>query len=151
MVNVINVHNEQAGDLVADPRLPVVSFTGSGPVGYAIQAQVPGKHVVLELGGNAAVVVAPDWSSEADLDWASTRIANFSNYQAGQSCIGVQRVYADSSVYDDLRDRIVAKVEALKTGDPKDPETFVGPMIEEAAAKRVEEWVSPRWMPAPRC
>jgi acyl-CoA reductase-like NAD-dependent aldehyde dehydrogenase len=142
MVNVINVRNDQAKDLVADPRLPVVSFTGSGPVGYAIQEQVPGKHVVLELGGNAAVVVAADWSSDEDLDWAATRIANFGNYQAGQSCIGVQRVYADGSLYDALRDRIVTKVEALRTGDPKDPETFVGPMIEEAAAQRVEEWVN---------
>ena len=109
MVNVINVQNDQAEDLVADPRLPVVSFTGSGPVGYAIQEQVPGKHVVLELGGNAAVVVAADWSSDEDLDWAATRIANFGNYQAGQSCIGVQRVYADGSLYDALRDRIVTR------------------------------------------
>ena len=126
MVNVINVRNDQAKDLVADPRLPVVSFTGSGPVGYAIQEQVPGKHVVLELGGNAAVVVAADWSSDEDLDWAATRIANFGNYQAGQSCIGVQRVYADGSLYDALRDRIVTKVEALRTGDPKDPEYHEG-------------------------
>jgi acyl-CoA reductase-like NAD-dependent aldehyde dehydrogenase len=141
MVQVVNVKNEDASSLVADPRLPVVSFTGSGPVGYSIQQQVPGKHVVLELGGNAAVFVAGDYASEADLDWASTRIANFANYQAGQSCIGVQRVYVDASVYDDLRARVVTKVEALVTGDPKDEKTFVGPMIEEAAAKRVEEWV----------
>jgi acyl-CoA reductase-like NAD-dependent aldehyde dehydrogenase len=128
--------------LAADPRLPVVSFTGSGPVGWRIADAAARKHVVLELGGNAAVVVAADWSSDEDLDWAATRIANFGNYQAGQSCIGVQRVYADGSVYDALRDRIVTKVEALRTGDPKDPETFVGPMIEEAAAQRVEEWVN---------
>jgi acyl-CoA reductase-like NAD-dependent aldehyde dehydrogenase len=142
MFSVINVKNEDAGDLVADPRLPVVSFTGSGPVGYSIQKQVPGKHVVLELGGNAAVIVAGDYAKESDLDWASTRIANFSNYQAGQSCIGVQRVFADASLYDDLRGRIVTKVEALTTGDPRDEKTFVGPMIDEAAAQRVEQWVS---------
>src|SRR6478609_3029659 len=92
MVSVVNVPNEQAESLVADERLPVVSFTGSGPVGFAIQRAVPTKHVVLELGGNAAAVVCGDWSSDADLDWAATRIATFSNYQAGQSCIGVQRV-----------------------------------------------------------
>ena len=121
MVSVINVPNDQAAALVADPRLPVISFTGSGPVGYAIQKQVPDKHVVLELGGNAAVVVCDDWSSETDLDWAATRIANFANYQAAQSCIGVQRVYVHDSLYDDLRARIVSKVAALKTGDPRRP------------------------------
>lgn len=142
MFSVLNVKNEDAGDLVADPRLPVLSFTGSGPVGFAIRKQVPDKHVVLELGGNAAVVVAADYASETDLDWAATRIANFSNYQAGQSCIGVQRVFADASLYDDLRARVVSKVAALRTGDPRDEETFVGPMIDEAAAIRVEEWVS---------
>ncbi len=142
MFSVLNVKNEDAGDLVSDPRLPVLSFTGSGPVGFAIRKQVPDKHVVLELGGNAAVVVAADYASETDLDWAATRIANFSNYQAGQSCIGVQRVFADASLYDDLRARVVSKVAALRTGDPRDEETFVGPMIDEAAAIRVEEWVS---------
>jgi acyl-CoA reductase-like NAD-dependent aldehyde dehydrogenase len=71
MVSVINVQNDQAESLVADERLPVVSFTGSGPVGYAIQRAVPGKHVVLELGGNAAAVVCSDWASAADLDWAA--------------------------------------------------------------------------------
>ena len=141
MVGVINVPDDKASDLVADPRLPVISFTGSGPVGFKIQESVPGKHVVLELGGNAAVVVCDDWSSEADLDWAATRIANFANYQAGQSCIGVQRVYADRSVFEPLRDRVVAKVAELRTGDPNDEETFVGPMINEQAATRVEEWV----------
>jgi acyl-CoA reductase-like NAD-dependent aldehyde dehydrogenase len=142
MLSVLNVPDDRAGDLVADPRLPVVSFTGSGPVGYAIQRQVPGKHVVLELGGNAAVVVCDDWSSDTDLEWAATRIANFSNYQAGQSCIGVQRVYVDRSVHDRLRDLVVAKVAALATGDPRDPDTFVGPMINEDAAVRVEQWVA---------
>lgn len=141
MVSVINVPNEQASALVADPRLPVISFTGSGPVGYAIQKQVPDKHVVLELGGNAAVVVCDDWSSDTDLDWAATRIANFANYQAGQSCIGVQRVYIHEKLYDDLRTRIVDKVSALKSGDPRDPETFVGPVINEEAAERIVAWV----------
>lgn len=141
MVQTINVRNEDASALVQDDRLPVISFTGSGPVGFSIQEQAPRKHVVLELGGNAAVLVADDYNSETDLDWAATRIANFSNYQAGQSCIGVQRVYVHENLYDDMRDRIVAKVEALKTGDPNDPETFVGPMIDVAAATRVEGWV----------
>ncbi len=141
MLSVVNVENERASDLVRDPRLPVVSFTGSGPVGTAIQAAVPGKHVVLELGGNAAAVVCADWDSEPDLARAAERIAAFSNYQAGQSCIGVQRVYAVDTVYDTLRERVVAAVKTLGTGDPKDPATHVGPMIDEAAARRVEDWV----------
>ena len=92
MFSVLPIPNERAAALVADPRLPVVSFTGSGPVGAQIRSAVPDKHVTLELGGNAAAVVCGDWSSEADLDWAATRIATFGNYQAGQSCIAVQRV-----------------------------------------------------------
>ena len=98
--------------LVQDERLPVISFTGSGPVGYAIMDSVPRKHFTLELGGNGAAVVLADYATDADLDWAATRIATFSNYQGGQSCISVQRVIADASVYDRLRRRIVAAVEA---------------------------------------
>ncbi len=96
--------------LVQDPRLPVISFTGSDTVGYQIMDAVPRKHVTLELGGNAAAVVLADWSGEQDLEWAATRIATFANYQAGQSCISVQRVIADASVYDALAEKVVAKV-----------------------------------------
>ena len=80
-----------------------------------------------------------DYAEERDLDWAATRIAAFGTYQAGQSCIGF-RVYADTTVYDDLRDRVVKAVGALRTGDPADPAAS-GPMIDEAAARRVESWV----------
>jgi len=140
-VSVILVPDDRAPALVADPRLPVVSFTGSGPVGYAIREAVPHKHVTLELGGNAAALVCADWSSSADLDWAASRIATFGNYQAGQSCISVQRVLADSSLYDDLVARLVTATEALVLGDPDDPTADVGPLINEASARRVEEWV----------
>ncbi|ROO83463.1 acyl-CoA reductase-like NAD-dependent aldehyde dehydrogenase [Actinocorallia herbida] len=137
MVSVLPVPNERAAALTADDRLPVVSFTGSGPVGYAIQDSVPRKHVVLELGGNAAAVVCGD----ADLDWAAKRAALFSNYQAGQSCIAVQRVYAVGDVYERFVPKLVAEVESLITGDPWDDTTQVGPLIDEDAAKRVESWV----------
>jgi acyl-CoA reductase-like NAD-dependent aldehyde dehydrogenase len=140
-VSVILVPDDRAPALVADPRLPVVSFTGSGPVGHAIREAVPHKHVTLELGGNAAALVCADWSSSADLDWAATRIATFGNYQAGQSCISVQRVLVDSSLYDDLVARLVTATEALVLGDPEDPATDVGPLINEGSARRVEEWV----------
>ncbi|MFF0473113.1 aldehyde dehydrogenase family protein [Streptomyces sp. NPDC004284] len=139
--SVLPVPNDRMPALVQDERLPVISFTGSDKVGYAIQQSVPHKHCTLELGGNAAAVVLPDWSSEADLDWAATRMATFSNYQGGQSCISVQRVIADASVYDRLVPKIVAAVEAQVTGDPADDATDVGPLVDEAAAKRVESWV----------
>ncbi|MEO3977350.1 aldehyde dehydrogenase family protein [Streptomyces sp. CAU 1734] len=139
--SVLPVPNDRMPALVRDERLPVISFTGSGPVGYAIMDSVPRKHCTLELGGNGAAVVLPDWSSEQDLDWAATRIATFSNYQGGQSCISVQRVIADTSVYDRLLPKIVAAVEAQVTGDPSDDATDVGPLVSEDAAKRVESWV----------
>jgi glyceraldehyde-3-phosphate dehydrogenase (NADP+) len=138
MWSVLPIPNERAGELVKDPRLPVVSFTGSGPVGWRIRDAVPRKHVTLELGGNAAAVVCHDWD---DLDWAASRIATFSNYQAGQSCIAVQRVIVHERHYEELKEKIVANVEKLKNGDPYDETTDVGPMIDEAAAQRVEQWV----------
>jgi acyl-CoA reductase-like NAD-dependent aldehyde dehydrogenase len=139
--SVLTVANENMPALVQDKRLPVISFTGSDVVGYQILDSVPRKHVTLELGGNAAAVVLDDWSSEADLEWAATRIATFANYQGGQSCISVQRVIADATVYDRLVEKVVAKVGAQVTGDPSDDAVDVGPLVNEAAAKRVEAWV----------
>ncbi|MFB7373774.1 MULTISPECIES: aldehyde dehydrogenase family protein [unclassified Streptomyces] len=139
--SVLTVPNDRMPALVKDERLPVISFTGSDKVGYAIQESVPHKHCTLELGGNAAAVVLGDWASEQDLDWAASRIATFSNYQGGQSCISVQRVIADASVYDRLVPKVVAAVEAQVSGDPADDATDVGPLVDENAAKRVEAWV----------
>ncbi|GAA1516847.1 aldehyde dehydrogenase family protein [Streptomyces albidochromogenes] len=139
--SVLPVANDKMPALVQDERLPVISFTGSEKVGYAIMDSVPRKHCTLELGGNGAAVVLADWASDEDLDWAATRIATFSNYQAGQSCISVQRVIADASVYERLVPKIVAAVEAQVTGDPDDASTDVGPLVNEDAAKRVESWV----------
>lgn len=139
MWSILPIPNDRAPALVADPRLPVVSFTGSGPVGWQIRDAVPRKHVTLELGGNAAVVVCEDWD---DLDWAATRIATFSNYQAGQSCIAVQRVYVHDRHFDALTDRLVAAVEAQVTGSPWEDATDVGPLITHDAAQRVESWVA---------
>ncbi|MFJ2030900.1 aldehyde dehydrogenase family protein [Streptosporangium sp. NPDC087985] len=137
MFSVLPVPNDRAATLVDDPRLPIVSFTGSGPVGYAIMDQVPRKHVTLELGGNAAAVVLAD----ADLDWAASRVALFSNYQAGQSCIAVQRVIVEESVREDFVARLVPAVEALVTGDPAADRTQVGPLVSVEAAERVEQWI----------
>jgi len=139
--SILPVPNDRMADLTADPRLPIISFTGSGPVGAMIQKAVPHKHVTLELGGNAAAVVLGDYTSEKDLDWAASRIATYSNYQAGQSCISVQRVIVDRAVHDRLLPKLLDAVAAQKTGDPNDPATDVGPMISEQAAIRVEQWV----------
>ncbi|MQA12490.1 MAG: aldehyde dehydrogenase family protein [Pseudonocardiaceae bacterium] len=136
--SVLPLGNAETSALVADERLPVVSFTGSGPVGWAIADAAARKHVVLELGGNAAAVVCTDWD---DLDFAAKRIAMFGNYQAGQSCIAVQRVIVDASVAEEFVPKLVDAVRGLRVGDPHDPEVEVGPLVDEAAAERVERWV----------
>jgi acyl-CoA reductase-like NAD-dependent aldehyde dehydrogenase len=141
MWSVLPVDNDTSADLVIDPRLAVVSFTGSETVGYSIAHSIPLKHVTLELGGNAAAVVLADWDSDEDLEWAATRIATFANYQAGQSCISVQRVIIDESVATRLIPLITEKVKALPTGSPWDDETVVGPVINAAAAARIEDWI----------
>ncbi|MGI5143418.1 MULTISPECIES: aldehyde dehydrogenase family protein [unclassified Streptomyces] len=140
--SILPVANERMPGLVQDERLPVISFTGSERVGYAIMDSVPRKHCTLELGGNGAAVVLADFASDEDLDWAAKRIAVFSNYQGGQSCISVQRVIADAAVYDRLLPLIVAAVESQVTGDPSDDRTDVGPLVSEDAACRVESWVA---------
>jgi len=138
MISVLPVANDRMPALVEDPRLPVVSFTGSGPVGWAIQRQVPRKHVTLELGGNAAVVVNADWP---DIAGAAARIALFGNYQAGQSCISVQRVLVHSAVHDEFVAALVAAVSRLGVGDPSVDGVQVGPVINETAAERIVAWV----------
>jgi acyl-CoA reductase-like NAD-dependent aldehyde dehydrogenase len=107
-------------------------------VGWALKAKAGRKKVVLELGGNAAVIVDRD----ADLADATQRIVFGAFYQSGQSCIGVQRILAHEDVYDDLRARLVAATAALRMGDPKDPANFIGPMISEAEAARLESWIA---------
>jgi acyl-CoA reductase-like NAD-dependent aldehyde dehydrogenase len=139
MFSVLPIPDDRATALVADPRLPVVSFTGSGPVGAWIRAAVPHKHITLELGGNAAALIARDWD---DLDLAARRIATFGNYQAGQSCIAVQRVLVHRDHAAAFTPRLIAAVEALRTGDPRDEATDVGPVINDDAARRIEEWIA---------
>jgi acyl-CoA reductase-like NAD-dependent aldehyde dehydrogenase len=136
--SVLPLGNDETHALVADPRLPVVSFTGSGPVGWSLAKVAPRKHVVLELGGNAAAVVLGDWP---DLPAAAARIATFGNYQAGQSCIAVQRVIVERSVADEFVPALCSAVRALHTGDPYDTAVDVGPVVDETAAKRIMDWI----------
>ena len=117
--------------------MKLLSFTGSPGVGWALKAKAGKKKVVLELGGNAAVIVDAD----ADLDDAVTRIIFGAFYQSGQSCIGVQRIIIHADIYDELRDRLVAKARTLVAGDPHDRKTFIGPMIDEKEASRLDGWI----------
>lgn len=139
--SVLTVPNDEMPGLVQDERLPIISFTGSAPVGWSILDSVPRKRVTLELGGNGAALVLGDYATDEDLDHAAQRIATFSNYQGGQSCISVQRAVVDTSVYDRFLPRLLEAVNAQVTGDPSDPATDVGPLVSEDAARRVEAWV----------
>lgn len=120
-----------------DERLKLLSFTGSPGVGWDLKAKAGKKKVVLELGGNAAVVVDKD----ADLEHALARIVFGGYYQSGQSCIHVQRVIIHADIYDQFRDMLAAKVKALKSGDPKKRDTFIGPMISAKEAQRLKSWI----------
>ncbi len=120
-----------------DERLKLLSFTGSPEVGWALKARAGKKKVVLELGGNAACVVDAD----ADLDDAVQRLIIGAFYQSGQSCISVQRIIVHEAVHDALKERLVAAARALRMGDPKDEATFLGPLISENEARRLEEWI----------
>lgn len=135
--SVLPCSRETAEALVSDPRLKLLSFTGSPEVGWALKARAGKKRVCLELGGNAACIVDRD----ADLDHAAERLTIGAFYQSGQSCISVQRVLAHREVYAALRERLAARAETLKMGDPLEEDTFLGPLISEDDARRVEQWV----------
>jgi acyl-CoA reductase-like NAD-dependent aldehyde dehydrogenase len=137
MLSVLPISADRAERLVRDPRFRKVSFTGSSAVGWRLKGLDPRKHVTLELGGNAGVIV----HSDADLDHAAQRVAVGGYYQAGQSCIAVQRVLVQSEVYDAFMARLVKQVESLKVGDPMDPTVDVGPLIDPGALDRVDAWV----------
>lgn len=135
--SILPCRRDSADMLTEDERLKLLSFTGSPEVGWALKARAGKKPVVLELGGNAACVVDNDW----DLDDAVARVIIGAFYQSGQSCIGVQRLYVHSDVYDTFKEKLLTKTKALKSGDPKDPETFIGPMISESEAERLHGWI----------
>jgi acyl-CoA reductase-like NAD-dependent aldehyde dehydrogenase len=136
--SVLPMLGRDAGALVTDPRLKMLSFTG-GLIGWELRAQAGHKKVTLELGGNAACIVDADQGHR--LDEVVERLVFGAFYQSGQSCISVQRILAHEDIYEELRRRLVARVKTLKAGDPKEKDTFIGPMIDEAAATRLEGWI----------
>lgn len=136
-LNVVPLANPEAERLVSDDRLRLLSFTGSGPVGWALKAKAGKKKVVLELGGNAAVIV----HSDADVEDAARKCVQGGFSYAGQSCISVQRIFVQRAVESEFAERLVAGVRKLKVGDPLDEATDVGPMINEDAARRAASWI----------
>ncbi|HMC88372.1 MAG TPA: aldehyde dehydrogenase family protein, partial [Gemmataceae bacterium] len=137
MVSILPCTNVVAERMVTDERFKLVSFTGSAAVGWMLKNKAGKKRVVLELGGNAGVIVEPD----ADLDQAADRSAVGGFAYSGQTCISVQRIYAHESVYQKFLDKLLQCVAALKAGNPAEDTTVIGPLIDEGAAKRVEAWI----------
>jgi acyl-CoA reductase-like NAD-dependent aldehyde dehydrogenase len=135
--SILPARRDGADLFTTDPRLRLLSFTGSPAVGWDLKARAGKKKVVLELGGNAAVIVDVD----ADLVDAVQRIVFGAFYQSGQSCIGVQRILVHEDIYDALREQLVAATRALVMGNPKDEQTFIGPMISEKEAERLHGWI----------
>ena len=136
-ISVLSCSNEVAAQLVADERIAMLSFTGSANIGWMLRRQAATPRVTLELGGNAAVILCED----ADLSKVIPKVIAGGYTYAGQSCISVQRVFVHASLKAQLINGIVDGLRTLKTGDPADASTRVGPMINEAAAIRAESWI----------
>ena len=133
--SILPMRSADAAALAEDDRIKKLSFTGSATVGWDLRDRARKKHVTLELGGNAAVVIDRD----ANVDDAVARCVFGGYYQSGQSCISVQRIYVHREAYDAFRDKFVEAVRALVVGNPRDEKTYVGPIISEDDAKRIEQ------------
>jgi acyl-CoA reductase-like NAD-dependent aldehyde dehydrogenase len=126
-----------SGPLVQDPRVAVVSFTGGAATGWKLKEKASAKQVLLELGGDASAIV---WS-DADLAYAARKCAHAAFAYAGQICISLQHIFIQESVYERFLARFLEETRALGVGDPRDPKTIVGPLIDDAAVERVEAWI----------
>ena len=136
--SMLNAWGPDSEMMATDPRVAMISFTGSGAVGWMLKSKAGQKKVTLELGGNAGVIVHKD----ADLDDAADQAAAGAFANAGQNCISVQRLLIQRDVFEDFTDRFVEQVAALKVGDPRDPDVDIGPMISLRDAERAEAWVN---------
>jgi acyl-CoA reductase-like NAD-dependent aldehyde dehydrogenase len=136
-VSILPMTRELGDRMVRDPRFKLLTFTGSPSVGWKMKEQAGKKRVVLELGGNAGVIV----DLTADLDWAVKRVLVGAFSYAGQVCISVQRMFVHESIWDRFMDRFVEGARKLKVGDPLDQATDIGPMVDQAAARRTQAWV----------
>lgn len=136
-LSILPCENTLAESMVRDPRIQALSFTGSAAVGWSLKDKAGKKRVLLELGGNAAVIIEPD----ADLDLAAQRCVAGGFSYSGQTCISVQRIYLHDDVYGAFLDRLLPLVESLPAGNPAEEATVIGPLIDERAAIRVETWI----------
>jgi acyl-CoA reductase-like NAD-dependent aldehyde dehydrogenase len=136
-LNVLTLSNEDAAPLVTDERIKLLSFTGSSAAGWELKRKAGKKRVVLELGGNAGCIVHGD----ADLKQAADRCVTGGFGYAGQTCISVQRIFVERKAMGQFTERLVEGAVSLRMGDPRDPNTDVGPMIREADAVRAVEWI----------
>lgn len=135
--NVLPMDSKNAHILLEDDRLPMVTFTGSPTVGWAIKNKSGRKRVTLELGGNAGVIIDKD----ADIEYAASRCVTGGFVQSGQNCISVQRIFVHETIYDSFIKVFIKKVRNLKVGDPADEKVFIGPMIHPDEVKRVKTWI----------
>jgi acyl-CoA reductase-like NAD-dependent aldehyde dehydrogenase len=124
--------------MTTDPRVSMITFTGSVPVAHAISKTVGLRRATYELGGNAATVI----DETADLDRLIDKVVTGAFAYSGQICISIQRIYVQRAIYDDFRDRFIARTEKLTQGDPLDDRTEIGPLINDAAAERIEAWIA---------
>jgi glyceraldehyde-3-phosphate dehydrogenase (NADP+) len=136
-VSILPMDRPTGDRMVSDDRFKLLSFTGSPSVGWKMKADAGRKQVVLELGGNAGAVV----DASADLDWAVKRLVFGSFAYAGQVCISVQRIYVVRDIYDEFERRFVEAVREVRLGDPADPATDLGPMVDQRAVDRTDQWV----------
>lgn len=136
--SILPCHREGADLFTEDERIKLLSFTGSPSVGWDLKSKAGKKKVILELGGNAACIVDED----TNLDEALNRIVVGAFYQSGQSCISIQRILIHEKIYDEFRNRLVEATRKLKMGDPRDEPTFIGPIISDKEAERLEDWIS---------
>ena len=137
MVSILPMTREMGDRMVGDDRFKLLTFTGSPAVGWRMKGRAGKKKVVLELGGNAGLIV----DRSADIDWAVKRAVAGSFAYSGQTCISVQRVFVHEAVWDDFMGKFTAAASTLRVGDPLDPATDVGPMVDAANAQRTQEWV----------
>jgi acyl-CoA reductase-like NAD-dependent aldehyde dehydrogenase len=137
--SILNCSNEDAAALIEDERIQLLSFTG-GAIGWDFKARAGRKKVTLELGGDAACIV--DAEPGAALEDVVERLIFGAYYQSGQSCISVQRILVHDGLYAALREKLITRVQLLTMGNPREQDTFIGPLIDLAAAERIETWIN---------
>ena len=136
-LNILPCTAQGAEPLITDERIKKLTFTGSPVVGWGLKQRCGRKKITLELGGNAGVIVHND----ADLNYAVDRVIMGGFGYSGQVCISVQRIFVHNEIFEEFKEKFIKKVKALKTGDPLDENTDIGPMISEKEAERAEAWI----------